>query len=245
VLQGGTSARNIGVVALLTVTLLAISTATASAGADAASRALAVKVTAFQADPSQVVIGQSTHVRVVVRNDASTASGKRDWLIRLRDPAVIGPARNLVRHQLGRIPAGKTKEFEADIVIPANASTGEHPLFACRAQLDEPNKCGRVKRETTLTVLSPARLAISPGTRDFGTHPTATSSATQTFTVTNAGEAPSGIISTAIAGADADQFAKSADTCNGQVLAPGASCTLSASFAPTSTGAKSPPRPSR
>jgi hypothetical protein len=56
--------------------------------------------------------------------------------------------------------------------------------------------------------------------------------------VTNTGAVPSGTIATSLGGADAGQFAKSADTCNGQTLAPGQSCTLSGAFAPTSVGGK-------
>ena len=227
--------------------------------------------------------------------------------------------------------------------IPRERAWRRLSLVACRAQLKAPNKCGAAKQETTLTVLTPAGLSLAPATRDFGTHATGTSSAVQTFTVTNTGGAPSGVpavaltgdaaqfplrkqlhrtrspparaaastppslrpqsapgtpasgssrspaaapprcsraprnagepddlagaqdfgtacdrndlagadvhghqyrrvpsgtIATSVAGADAGQFTKSADNCNGQTLAPGASCTVDAAFAPTAVGAK-------
>ena len=91
----------------------------------------------------------------------------------------------------------------------------------------------------TGTGITPANLTVSPTPHGFGTHATGTTSGGQTFTVTNTGQATSGSIGTSLAGADPGQFAKSADNCNGQTLAPGASCTMSGAFAPTSVGAKS------
>jgi hypothetical protein len=90
----------------------------------------------------------------------------------------------------------------------------------------------------TGTGVAPANLTISPSPHGFGTHATGTTSPAQTFTVTNTGGAPSGTIATSIGGADPAQFARSADNCNGQTLAPGASCTVAGAFAPTSLGAK-------
>jgi hypothetical protein len=52
------------------------------------------------------------------------------------------------------------------------------------------------------------------------------------------GGVPSGAISTPLGGADASQFSKSNDGCNGQTLGPGATCTLDVAFAPTASGAK-------
>jgi hypothetical protein len=90
----------------------------------------------------------------------------------------------------------------------------------------------------TGTGLAPANLTISPSPHGFGTHATGTTSGVQTFTVTNTGGVPSGTIATSVTGADAGQFTKSSDNCNGQPLAAGASCTLNGAFAPTSLGGK-------
>jgi hypothetical protein len=49
---------------------------------------------------------------------------------------------------------------------------------------------------------------------------------------------PSGSITTALGGANADQFTKSNDNCNGQTLGAGQSCTLDGAFAPSSSGLK-------
>jgi hypothetical protein len=88
------------------------------------------------------------------------------------------------------------------------------------------------------TGANPANLTISPTPHGFGTHAAGTTSPTQTFTVTNTGDVPSGTIATALAGVDPNQFTKSADNCNGQILGPGQSCTLDGAFSPSSAGAK-------
>ena len=82
------------------------------------------------------------------------------------------------------------------------------------------------------TGAAPAKLTIAPTNHDFGTHATGTTSPAQTFTVTNTGGVPSGTISTRLKDAEPDQFSKSADNCDGHTLAPGASCTVDAAFAP-------------
>ena len=97
---------------------------------------------------------------------------------------------------------------------------------------------GTASAALTGTGQTPANLTISPSPQGFGTHATGTTSPAQTFTVTNTGGVPSGTVATSLIGADPGQFTKSADTCNGQTLAPGASCTVDGAFAPTSVGAK-------
>jgi hypothetical protein len=90
----------------------------------------------------------------------------------------------------------------------------------------------------TGTGVAPARLTISPSPHGFGAHATGTTSGAQTFTITNTGGATSGAIAISLAGADPGQFTKSNDTCNGQTLAPGQSCTVDGAFAPAAVGAK-------
>ncbi|HMG56550.1 MAG TPA: choice-of-anchor D domain-containing protein, partial [Kofleriaceae bacterium] len=62
---------------------------------------------------------------------------------------------------------------------------------------------------------------------------------TATFTVTNTGGTPTGAITIQPAGSDPDEFATSADTCAGHILAAAGSCTFVGTFSPTSAGAKS------
>jgi hypothetical protein len=67
----------------------------------------------------------------------------------------------------------------------------------------------------------------------FGSRTTGQSAAAQTVTVRNHSGAPITLGTVASSG----QFNKSADTCSGATLAADATCTVSASFAPTSVGA--------
>ena len=86
--------------------------------------------------------------------------------------------------------------------------------------------------------VAPGAVAMAPPSADFGSVVINMSSANTTFTVSNPGSAPTGMLSTALGGADAAHFAITSDGCAGQVLAGGGSCTLTARFSPTSMGSK-------
>lgn len=80
---------------------------------------------------------------------------------------------------------------------------------------------------------------VAPASLDFGSVVPPASSAPQTVTVTNTGDAPLNFSQApALAGADATQFAVTNNGCPGQ-LAAGAACSVSVVFAPNSAGAKS------
>ncbi|ADB51778.1 choice-of-anchor D domain-containing protein [Conexibacter woesei] len=87
--------------------------------------------------------------------------------------------------------------------------------------------------------------ALAPLAGDFGDVRTGTTSATQSFTVTNTASGadagaltfPSGAAT--LSGPDAGQFAISADGCSGTTISPAAACSVTVAFAPTTTGAKS------
>ncbi|MEI6620673.1 MAG: choice-of-anchor D domain-containing protein [Actinomycetes bacterium] len=66
------------------------------------------------------------------------------------------------------------------------------------------------------------------------------SAPTKAITVTNAGDAPLifGAGAVVLGGADASQFAKTADTCTGQTVAASGTCTVTVAFSPTTRGAK-------
>jgi hypothetical protein len=90
-----------------------------------------------------------------------------------------------------------------------------------------------------------ATFSASPASTSFGGQRTGTTSLPQTFTIANTASGPNaGVMTIAaggvtLAGADPGQFTITADGCSGQTVAAGGNCTVSASFAPTSTGAKS------
>jgi hypothetical protein len=88
------------------------------------------------------------------------------------------------------------------------------------------------------TTPSPAQLVVDATAHDFGTAVTGTTTTAGTFTVSNGGQSASGPLAVSVAGADSSQFHGSAGTCAGVSLAPGGTCTVQASFAPTSAGGK-------
>ncbi len=82
-----------------------------------------------------------------------------------------------------------------------------------------------------------ATATMSPTTLTFTTQAVATTSAAQTVTVTNSGKETLNISSIFFTGTNNGDFAQSATTCGPTVL-PGANCTISVTFMPTSGGSR-------
>jgi len=82
-----------------------------------------------------------------------------------------------------------------------------------------------------------ARATLTPASADFGSVNTGSLSA-KTFTLANAGNAALTITSVSIAGTNAASFTIGSNSC-GSTLAAGASCTVTVTFAPTTTGTAS------
>ncbi|WP_353067440.1 choice-of-anchor D domain-containing protein [Tunturibacter psychrotolerans] len=85
------------------------------------------------------------------------------------------------------------------------------------------------------SVTTAPQAALTAASANFNTVTTGSSSAAQTFTLANAGNAALSIASVSITGANASSFLLGADTC-GTTLAAGGSCTIAVTFSPTSTG---------
>jgi hypothetical protein len=86
--------------------------------------------------------------------------------------------------------------------------------------------------------LNPASLSVTPATFDFGNVAVAAAiKPTQTFTITNTGDVPSGTVAIALA-SGAPDFALQNSTCPA-TLASGASCSVDVLFAPGTPGSKS------
>ena len=79
--------------------------------------------------------------------------------------------------------------------------------------------------------------SVSSNSMSYGNQRVGSNSAVQTLTVTNTGTAALTLSGVALGGADATQFSMTSNCASS--LAPGASCTASITFAPSSTGAKS------
>ncbi len=78
--------------------------------------------------------------------------------------------------------------------------------------------------------------SLTPGTLDFGQVFAGLSSPDRTFTVTNAGSAPTEALLVRLTG---NGFTKGTDGCDGQVLAAGATCDIKVAFTPQAAGAAS------
>jgi trimeric autotransporter adhesin len=87
----------------------------------------------------------------------------------------------------------------------------------------------------TATTAAAPQATLTPATATFGSVTSGSSSAAQTFMLTNAGNAALPISSIALSGAAAGNFAITTNTC-GSSLAAGSSCTTAVTFSPSSTG---------
>ncbi len=85
---------------------------------------------------------------------------------------------------------------------------------------------------TATSLLQPA-ISLGPSSLSFAAQAVATLSATQTVTLTSTGNTPVTINSLVVSG----DFVES-DTCSGQSIAVGATCTIQVVFAPAATGAR-------
>ena len=81
-------------------------------------------------------------------------------------------------------------------------------------------------------------LAGAPTTFDFGYLGVGFASPPKTITIKNTGTHASGAIDLQRAGANPNDYIVENDTCTGNSLGPGATCTVDARFAPQSSGAK-------
>ena len=82
-------------------------------------------------------------------------------------------------------------------------------------------------------------LALNPGTLSFADTNVGQTSAAQTLTLSNTGTADLDLGALALSGANAGEFAFSADTCSSQTLLPLSNCTVDLSFSPSAAGARS------
>ena len=82
----------------------------------------------------------------------------------------------------------------------------------------------------------PPAATINPASINFKDQVAKKSSKPQRITLTNTGGKGLYINSVAITGDDADDFALSGDSCTGNTIAPGKSCVMDVSFAPSAVG---------
>jgi hypothetical protein len=137
-------------------------------------------------------------------------------------------------------------------VLPGTTCTGGlvDPDDTCSVTVGfKPAKTGPAQGQLTITVGGarfPVALqglgvepgfGVSPATKDYGDVLVGTP-ASQRFTVENTGDGPMSITGVSLGGDDPQEFATSDDECTGAVLPPHATCTVTASFVPSHTGAQ-------
>jgi alpha-tubulin suppressor-like RCC1 family protein len=87
---------------------------------------------------------------------------------------------------------------------------------------------------------SPAPAAsVSPASVSFGNEVDGTTSAAQSVTLTSTGTATLTVTSVTIGGANPGDFAVTTNTCSGQVLAVGSTCSVAVTFTPAASGPRS------
>lgn len=82
-------------------------------------------------------------------------------------------------------------------------------------------------------------VSVSVTTLSFGTISVGQKSAAQAATLTNSGQAPLTLASLTLGGASSSDFALAGDCASGATIAPGGTCTMQLTFAPTAVGARS------
>ncbi len=84
-----------------------------------------------------------------------------------------------------------------------------------------------------------ASLSIAPTSQDFGPIDLGMTSGTRSFSVSNVGGTTSGTISVNLIGGNTGDFTKVGDSCSGNTLSSGGSCTLTFTFTPSAAGTRS------
>lgn len=80
-----------------------------------------------------------------------------------------------------------------------------------------------------------ATASVSP-TTPFGPESVGSTTGAQTVTITDSGMLPLAVAQLSLGGANAGEFATTADNCTGKTIAPGAACTVGVTFMPTASG---------
>jgi len=128
---------------------------------------------------------------------------------------------NIILHAVGS--AGDTSPLGLDVTTCANTSGDPIPHTVVNG---------------TFTVTGVPDISVNPTTKNFGDVQEDTSSAAQTFTVSNDGTGALVIGTVALGGANPSQFDIQNDNASGQTIDPAGSRTVDVVFSPTSTGTK-------
>jgi len=118
--------------------------------------------------------------------------------------------------------------------------TATGPLSGTLTITDNSNGVAGSTQTVTLSGTGTAPLvSLLTPSLSLGNQLLSTTSAAQAETVTNTGTANLTISTVTLGGTNASDFAKSADTCTGTTVTPNGTCTVSVTFTPAATGARS------
>jgi hypothetical protein len=123
--------------------------------------------------------------------------------------------------------------------MAVNTSDGYQPAFGAATGWDFATGIGTVNVANLVGSFASSAVTLSPPSLAFSLQPLYTSSAAQSVTVTNTGTAKLSILTVKIAGTDASDFAKSADTCTGATVIPNGTCAVGVKFTPSAAGSLS------
>ena len=183
-------------------------------------------------DFGPVAIGQtSAAATLTITNTGTGPTGTLATAITGAQASVFTVAENTCQ--------GQTLAAAASCTVTLTfAPTAPGPAAAGITVVGNPGGSATAALAGTGTGGGTAAISMTPTALDFGSVVTPQSSSTTTFTVANDGSAASGALTVALGGADAASFAITSDSCTGQLLAAGATCTVTARFTPDGAGSK-------
>jgi CSLREA domain-containing protein len=83
-----------------------------------------------------------------------------------------------------------------------------------------------------------SNISVSPVSLSFGSLVNGSRSPAKTIVVSNVGTANLAVGAVSVAGVNGSEFSKQSDACSGQIVGPGADCSLEVVFSPASSGSK-------
>lgn len=200
--------------------------AAAPAQSSAAVQKPNVRVTKVSATSTPTAAGTTVSTALKLKNVTPTRKSTRNTRLSLTNrTGTFRLGKAVVRPIAGDGTTTVRVAHTVKLKVPA----GQYAVSACRGPVD-----AETCRTSAATVtVGPAALVASPAALTFGDLKLGSAPARRDVTFTNDGQTSTGTLTTAVSGA---AFSITSSTCASS-LVPGASCTVSLAFAPTTPGA--------